>query len=137
VIPVTNAGFSTGAPWLPVQRAASTYNVAREQADPNSIYAWYRALLKLRHDHPAFRDGAYIPLDSANPNVFVFARKAGANLALIAMNTSPEKQNVTVHGLPGAWPPFRQTLLASPAAQAPATESFSIEPFGVIIAATE
>ncbi len=131
------AGFTTGSPWLPIEASASEYNADSEKRNPDSLYAWYASLLKLRHDNSPFRDGNYLPLESGNTKVFAFGRKAGNNLALIVLNTSPGPQQVTVTGLPGQWPAFKSVLLASPSASAPANSVFSIAPYGVLIAATD
>jgi alpha-glucosidase len=129
------ASFTTGAPWLPVESNTAKYNVASEKQDPDSIYSWYAALLKLRQT-PAFRSGAYVPLDSGSPQVFTFARKTSdGRTALIALNMSAKTQRVTITGMPAPWPKFDKILLSSPNATAPATTTFTIAPYGVIIAA--
>lgn len=131
------AGFTKGSPWLPVESTAQRYNVVSEQADPHSIYNWYSQLLKLRHENVALRDGSYVPLESGNPNVFAFGRKAGPeSVALIVLNTSNTKQQVKISGL-NQWPAFRQVLLASPSISAPTGQQFAIEPYGVFVASTK
>jgi len=133
-----NAGFSQGTPWLPVEANYKTYSVESEKKDPDSMHSWYAGLLKLRHNNPVFRDGAYLPLESGNPNVFAFARKAGADqIALIVLNTSAVPQKVRITGLPGKWPHFRHVLMASPQADAPTSQKLSIAPYGVLIASVE
>jgi len=128
----TNAGFSKGSPWLPVETGYQRYNFESEKEDSASIYSWYAKLLKLRHENPAFRDGSYVPLDSGNPNVFAFARNAGANeAALVILNTSPQEQHVRLSATR-----FRNVLMASPPASAPPSESFTIAPYGVLIASS-
>ncbi len=130
----SNAGFSKGSPWLPVEADARRYNVAIESKDPNSIYSWYANLLKLRHQNPAFRNGSYIPLESGNENVFAFGRKAsGDDIALIVLNTSSNQQTTDITGMPGNWPQFRHVLAAAPPAGAPESQAFTIAPFGVLI----
>jgi alpha-glucosidase len=127
-----NAGFTTGSPWLPVESNYRQYSVASETNEPGSIYSWYAKLLQLRHDNAAFRDGAYLPLESGNRNVFAFVRKAGSNeTALVVLNTSPQAQSVTITGMSGPWP--RNVLLASPSAAAPPSPTFTIAPYGVLI----
>lgn len=44
------AGFTTGAPWLPVTEDAETLNVACQQTDANSTLTYYRRLIQLRHE---------------------------------------------------------------------------------------
>ena len=53
-----NAGFTTGTPWLPVPPSAAAINVKAEEGDPNSLLAWYRALIRLKKTNPAFENGA-------------------------------------------------------------------------------
>jgi alpha-glucosidase len=129
-----NAGFSSESPWLPVEEDSSTYNVATEETKPDSIYSWYAKLLKLRHENPAFRDGSYLPLDSANPNVFAFARKASKVLGLVILNTSATEQQVTITGINGAWPAF-QLIQYSPS-PSPLGQRLTIPAYGVLIAST-
>ncbi len=133
-----NAGFTTGSPWLPVEADFPTYNVASEEAKPDSIYSWYAKLLKLRHDNPAFRDGSYVPLDSANPHVFAFARKSGDKLGLVILNTSPTEEAVTITGMrgviEGVWPAFH--LIQYAPSSSPLTQKLTIAPYGVLIGST-
>ena len=128
-----NAGFSKGDPWLPVETSYKRYNVEAEKKDPHSVYNWYVQLLKLRRENTALRNGSYVPLETGNPNVFAFGRKAGDETVLVVLNTSASAQTVQVSGMPGPWPVFQKVLLASPAAIAPRTASVKIAAYGVII----
>ena len=133
----SNAGFSEGSPWLPVESTFKRYNVASEKTDPQSIYNWYAALVKLRRDEVTMRDGDYVPLESGNADVFAFGRKTAAGeISLIAMNTSNKEQRVSLSGF-ASWPGFRRVLLASPSAAAPQSSKFTIAPYGVFIVANK
>ena len=55
----SNAGFSTGEPWLPLNPDWATRNVAAQSRDPRSMLALYRALLRLRRAHPALAVGSW------------------------------------------------------------------------------
>jgi alpha-glucosidase len=131
-----NAGFSQGSPWLPVESTFKRYNLAAEKADPQSIYNWYAALVRLRRDEITMREGGYVPLESGNPNVYAFGRKTPAgDISLIAMNTSNRDQQVNITGF-GNWPGFHRVLLASPSTAPPQGAQFTIAPYGVFIAAS-
>jgi alpha-glucosidase len=128
------AGFTTGRPWLPIAGASKRYNVAREKSDPESIYRWYVKLIRLRRENPAFNLGAYVPLESGNRRVLVFAREAvdGAG-ALVLFNMSDQEEHANIKGWPGARPALKEVLMACPAAAVPKLNEFQIAPYGVLI----
>ena len=61
-----NAGFTTGTPWVPVPPTASTVNVKAEEGEPDSLLAWYRALIRLKKTIPALERGSCTMLDTKN-----------------------------------------------------------------------
>ena len=134
----TNAGFTKGEPWLPVEKTYRRCNVEAEKKDQNSIYSWYARLLKLRHENAAFRDGIYVPLETGNPHVFAFGRRAGTDqMALVVLNTSATAQTVHIQGMPGGWPNFKKVLMASPQMIAPVSPTVKIAGYGVLITTVE
>jgi glycosidase len=56
-------GFTTGTPWIVNRRADPQVNVARQQADPGSLWHHYRALINLRKKNAALARGGYRPLE--------------------------------------------------------------------------
>jgi alpha-glucosidase len=101
-----NAGFTTAAtPWLPIPPSASTYNVATESKDPNSIFNAYKRLLALRKTNPALRDGSYEAVNEDDPDVFSYLRRSGSTTVLVALNMSSQPKTVALHlankGVPG------------------------------------
>jgi alpha-glucosidase len=87
-----NAGFTQGTPWLPVDPAYSTHNVAFESKDTDSILNFYRLLLAMRHRSPALLDGDYIPVDQDDPNILAYLRRSGKETILVALNFSSSSQ---------------------------------------------
>jgi alpha-glucosidase len=86
---------------MPVNPQAQSHNAEVEAADAGSILLWYRALLALRRNDPYFRDGAYLPLASGNPNILAFGRQLpDGSGAVIAMNMSAQVQQMQLSGLP-------------------------------------
>src|ERR1035437_9108036 len=63
---ITNAGFTTGTPWLPVPPTFTTVNVRAEESEPNSLLAWYKSLIALKKDNPALAHGDNVMLDMEN-----------------------------------------------------------------------
>jgi len=90
-----NAGFTTGAPWLPVPSTYKTYNVADELKDPNSILNWYKGLLALRHHDQALLDGDYVALNQDDPNVLSYLRRSGDDAVIVVINMSAKLQKVS------------------------------------------
>ncbi|WP_349371617.1 alpha-amylase family glycosyl hydrolase [Salinarimonas sp.] len=76
------AGFTTGAPWLPIGGAAP---VAAQARDPGSMLALIRRLAALRRAEPALALGAYRTLSAAD-DVLVFERRHGARRIVVALN---------------------------------------------------
>ena len=88
-----NAGFTTGAPWLPIPPSAKTHNVAVESADPHSILSFYKQVLQLRKTEPALLEGSYVPLNQSDLNVFSYLRKSASGTILVVLNFSAKPQN--------------------------------------------
>jgi oligo-1,6-glucosidase len=55
-------GFTTGIPWLRLNRHAATINAAAQLGDPDSVLEFYRRLIALRRRTPVLRDGGFEPL---------------------------------------------------------------------------
>jgi alpha-glucosidase len=93
----SQAGFTTGIPWLPLSSTADYINVAVEREDPNSMLTLYRRLIALRRAEPALHLGTYAagPLDN---HVMTYLRQAGSGRCLIALNFSDRVQQVTFKG---------------------------------------
>jgi len=89
-----NAGFSEAKPWLPVPPTYKTHNVASESANPDSILAFYKKLLALRHTNSALLDGKYVPLNENDPNVLSYLRQYKDQTVLVALNMSGKAQEV-------------------------------------------
>lgn len=90
--PSPNAGFTTGAPWLPLAEDATQVNVAAQRADPTSLLSFYRRLLQARRGSAALRAGTYRTL-RAPRGVYAFERIAEGERLRVALNfTSAARQ---------------------------------------------
>jgi alpha-glucosidase len=69
-----NAGFSTGRPWLPVPDSQRARAVDVQAPDVNSVLTHYRAVLGIRHAHPALACGSIRFLE-AEGNLLAFIRE--------------------------------------------------------------
>jgi alpha-glucosidase len=92
------AGFTTGAPWLPLAPDYAAVNVAAERADPRSMLALYRRLLELRRAELALAVGSYAPVP-AEGDVLAYLRSDGGRRFLIALNLGSHEQDVDISRL--------------------------------------
>ena len=84
-----NAGFTDGAPWLPVPETHRLRNVAVQEADAGSVLNAVRAFLRWRKAQPALSRGAIRFLDAPDP-ILAFVRERDGQRLLVALNLSPE-----------------------------------------------
>lgn len=131
--PGPNAGFNAGAkPWLPVPPSAQTHNVQTERQDSNSVLSLYQAVLKLRHDNPAVREGTYVPLNENDPNVMSYLRRYRSDAVLVVINMSGHGQtakfDLGAQGLRGA---TTRPLIQSAASGG--LSGVALQPYGVFI----
>ncbi|WP_263357631.1 glycoside hydrolase family 13 protein [Acidicapsa ligni] len=85
----TNGGFTTAdKSWLAINPNYTQINAKQETADPDSIYNYYRQLIRLRSATPALTYGDYKDLDPANAKIFAYTRTLGNANYLIVLNFS-------------------------------------------------
>jgi alpha-glucosidase len=92
------AGFTRGAPWLPIGDAGAR-NVAAQREDPRSLLHLYRELLALRRATPALHAGSFRRLE-APEGVLAFERRAGDERALVALNFAGEPRELRFEDAP-------------------------------------
>jgi oligo-1,6-glucosidase len=82
----TNAGFTTGTPWIKVNPNYTTINQQAEDKDPNSILNYFRKVVKLRKEHLVLVYGKYTLLDRDNPDVYAYTRTGEGEKMLVLLN---------------------------------------------------
>lgn len=94
------AGFTTGTPWIAVNPNAVEINAASQVDRDDSVFAFYRELIRLRHELPVVADGDFTMLLPDHEAVYAFTRCLGGTELLVLGNFSGEPQRVDV-GDPG------------------------------------
>ena len=85
----SNAGFTTGTPWIKVNNNYTSINAAAQENDPNSCLNYFRSLVRLRKENiPVLVYGKYNLLDKANPSVYAYTREGEGQKMLIVLNFS-------------------------------------------------
>ena len=85
-----NAGFTTGQPWLHLNKDYKVRNVANQAASQASLLTFYKQLIRLRRDHAALNDGSLVLLDSQDADLLVYERAAEAEKMLVVLNFGKE-----------------------------------------------
>ncbi len=87
----SEAGFTTGKPWIGVNPNYKTINAKAELEDRNSVFYYYQKLIELRRKSE-WSDiivyGTYNLLDKDDENVFAYTRQLGDRKILVVCNVS-------------------------------------------------
>ncbi len=89
------AGFTTGRPWIRIGEDVAVRNVAIETADPRSVLACYRRLIRARRTRRALRAGSFGWVAQDQPDVLGWIRGEGPGAVLAFVNFSTDERNVT------------------------------------------
>jgi oligo-1,6-glucosidase len=91
------AGFTTGTPWIKVNPNYKDINVANAVADPDSIFHYYKKLIRLRKENPVIVYGSYALMLASHEEIYAFTRTLDKDRLLVLLNVS---RNSTVFNLP-------------------------------------
>jgi alpha-glucosidase len=135
--PSAHAGFSAGTPWLALAPDATRRNVEQQDAAPGSVLRFYRALLQLRRETAALREGTYRPL-AAPPDVFAYERTAGRDRVLIVLNMSERQAAAGLECADGDEATGARLLLGTHriAGESIHPATLLLHPFEVLVSAT-
>lgn len=89
-----NAGFSTGTPWLKVNENYKYINVEDAMADPNSIYHYYKEMIKVRRESDALVYGSYQLILDDHPEVYAYLRQGDKENYLVVVNMFDKKVDI-------------------------------------------
>ena len=95
-----NAGFTSGTPWIAVNRNYEWLNVEQDRADPDGVFQRYRRLIALRCQHAVIRHGDFELLLPDHPSLFAFERRLGAEKLLVIANMSRQETAIPPSGIP-------------------------------------
>jgi glycosidase len=85
-----NAGFTTGRPWRAPDSNYPQVNVTAQDKENDSLLNHYRALIKLRQEHPALNGKDINLLETGNPGVYAVLRSSGNEKLLVVVNLTNE-----------------------------------------------
>ena len=85
-----NAGFTDGTPWIEVNPNYTEINAEAERRDPDSVFSYYRTLIRLRKEYPVFIDGKFELLMEEDEQIFAYTRTSDEEKMLVCANFSGE-----------------------------------------------
>jgi oligo-1,6-glucosidase len=83
-----HAGFTTSTPWIKVNPNYKEIHVAQAMSDPNSVFHYYRKLIRLRKENPVIVYGSYDLLLPAHEEIYAFTRTLEEYRLLVLLNFS-------------------------------------------------
>jgi len=92
-------GFSQAKPWLEMNNRRDGINVAVEEADDNSVLAYYRDMNHVRMDktwHDVIIDGDFTPITNVPDDVIAYQRQEGDRKLTVLINLGTENQVISL-----------------------------------------
>jgi oligo-1,6-glucosidase len=122
------AGFTSGTPWIQVNPNYQQINVAQAIADPNSIFAYYQQLIRLRKVNPVIVYGNYDLVQETDAAIYAYTRTLDDDRLLIILNFSA---STPTFALPAAIASDNAELLISnyPVDPAQAIAGLTLRPY--------
>lgn len=81
-----NAGFTNGKPWIRVNPNYTIINAKAQLEDENSIFNYYKKLIKLRKEYDVFVSGKFELLFEDDPSIFAYTRTTNNEVLLVICN---------------------------------------------------
>lgn len=81
-----NAGFTTGSPWINVNPNYKEINAEKALKDPNSVFHYYKKLIKLRKEYEIIVYGDYEIIMEEHEQIFAYVRSLGNEKLLVVCN---------------------------------------------------
>ena len=90
-----NAGFTTGTPWLKVNSNYPEVNAKAQVNDPDSVFSYYKKLIRLRHENEIIVYGDYELLEAESEETFIYKRTYKNEHLMVLCNFTDHKVSVT------------------------------------------
>jgi alpha-glucosidase len=94
-----NGGFTTGTPWMGVNKNYKTINVEKQWNDPKSVLSFYRDMIKIRKEELVFVYGEYNLILEDDTQVYGYTRTLDNKLAVVLCNLSAEEAEVDLEDI--------------------------------------
>ncbi len=90
--------YKNSGPWWDSRYAKPNDGISLEEEKPdsNSIYNFYKKMIRIRKENPVISSGSYETLANSNDAVFSYRRFDSANAIIVLVNLSGSEQNAEV-----------------------------------------
>ncbi|WP_377889867.1 alpha,alpha-phosphotrehalase [Alkalihalobacillus sp. R86527] len=130
----TQAGFTTGEPWIPVAKNYEEINVENTLQENDSIFEHYQKLIELRKNLDIVTEGSYELLLPEDPQIFAYVREVEGEKLLVINNFYEHEaefhlpSHISIDG-------FKQELLLSNYSEPPHTkiDGMKLKPFESVV----
>ncbi|GAA2077670.1 oligo-1,6-glucosidase [Pseudolysinimonas kribbensis] len=85
-----NGGFGSHHPWIDIHPDFAEVNARQQRQDPSSVFAFYRRLIRLRHEERVVAAGRFELLAPGHPQVFAYRRDLDDRRLVVIANLSGE-----------------------------------------------
>ena len=93
------AGFTTGTPWLPVNPNYPTINAASQIHDEDSVFSYYKKLIRLRKETPVIVDGVFEMLLPDDKEIFAYRRTNDSQTLTVICNFYGNERSIDAASL--------------------------------------
>ena len=87
----SNAGFTTGTPWIKVNPNYTEINAQAALEDPDSVFYYYQKLISLRHTNPIIVYGIFKPLLTDSNEIYAYEREYEGKTLTVAANWTDQE----------------------------------------------
>ncbi|KAL7717165.1 Oligo-1 [Entamoeba marina] len=91
-----NGGFTTGNPWMKLNPNYTSINAKNEMSDPNSVFNYYKKLLKLRTEHLIMSYGEVKIILKESEEIFAYTKQLDDVMWLIILNFKGDNVEFTL-----------------------------------------
>lgn len=95
----SQAGFTSGKPWLAVNANYQSVNVEEQESRPHSVLNYFRRMIRLRKENLILVYGTFEPVDEDNKHLFAYTRQLEQQKLLVVLNFSAQEATLksTIH----------------------------------------
>ncbi|MCX8472496.1 MAG: alpha-glucosidase, partial [Sediminibacterium sp.] len=90
------AGFTTGKPWLAVNKNYESVNVSEQEERLDSVLHFFRKLIQLRKNNVTLVYGKFELIDPNNKQIFAYTRQLDNQILLVVLNFSDNEATLNL-----------------------------------------